>query len=364
MHIYEYLFAGLIIIVMLIGSTVMVTTMSSPASNASDKDQLKVTAEKIMTQMLLDSGYPYDWGSNTSVVPQVFGLAKYGETSRQAYELDPDKVLRLNEGLPSYVNAVNATFAANLLGLGNSNDSSHEALNYGFTLEFNETLHVSTQQIGLGDTYSINVTSDYALPIIGANVSAVLYYIDDTQSTSKTALEEPNGPSYLTTTYDGSCVFNFNTIETSKVLAVTVDYYGAQAAKLYSFPAGSGLHATLLGSNLIADPTQPYNIASDADSHEILLIQTSQGYETRDFAVQNIGNSTNFTLSNPPESSAIAVLAVSGSNLLVADRDFSNISYRTIPAIRSGAFAYSLERTVLIGGSTYTATLYFWRISS
>jgi len=357
MHIYEYLFAGLIIIALLIGSTVMVTTLSSPASNASDKDQLKVTAEKIMTQMLLDSGYPYDWGSNTSVVPQVFGLAKYGETSRQAYELDPDKVLRLNEGLPS-------TFAANLLGLGNSNDPSHKALDYGFTLEFNETLHISTQQIGSGDTYSIDVTSDYTLPLIGANVSAVLYYIDDT---SKIALEEPNGTSYLTTAYDGSCVFNFNTIETSKVLAVTVDYYGAQAAKLYSFPAGSGLHATLLGSNLIADPTQPYNIASDADSHEILLIQTSQGYETRDFAVQNIGNSTNFTLSNPPESSAIAVLAVSGSNgsnLLVADRDFSNISYRTIPAIRSAASAYSLERTVLIGGSTFTATLYLWRMST
>ena len=52
MHIYEYLFAGLIIIALLIGSTMMVTTLSTPASNASDKDSLKVTAEKIMTQML------------------------------------------------------------------------------------------------------------------------------------------------------------------------------------------------------------------------------------------------------------------------------------------------------------------------
>ena len=251
MHIYEYLFAGVIIIALLIGSTVMVTTLSSPASNASDKDLLKVTAEKIMTQMLLDSGYPYDWGSNTSVVPQVFGLAKYGLTSRQAYELDPDKVLRLNEGLPSYVNA---TFAANLLGLGNSNNPSHKALDYGFTLEFNETLHVSTQQIGSGDTYSINVTSDYALPIIGANVSAVLYYID---GTSKIAPLEPNGPSYLTTAYDGSCVFNFNTTETSKVLAVTVDYYGAQAVEtiLFSCRICIACYAFRKQSNCRSNPT-------------------------------------------------------------------------------------------------------------
>jgi hypothetical protein len=340
------LFAGLIIILLLAVSTVMITTISSPTSNASDKDQLKVTAEKIMTQMLLDSGYPYDWGS-ISAAPQVFGLAKYGETSRQAYELDPDKVLRLNEGLPSYVNA---TIAANLLGLGNSNDPSHEALDYGFTLEFNEILQISAPQPSASG-YSITVTSEYNLPIIGANVSATLYYIDNNEQIAH------QGPANGTTAYDGSFTlpFNFNpSTGSAEALAVAVDYYGAQAVKFF-YPTTNTLLVTLFGSSLIPNP--PYTINS---AREILLIQTTQGYETRDFAV----NTINFTLSNPPESSAIAVIAVSGSNLLVADRDFSNISYRTIPAIRSGAFAYSLERIVLIGGTTYTATLYLWRMSS
>jgi hypothetical protein len=52
------------------------------------------------------------------------------------------------------------------------------------------------------------------------------------------------------------------------------------------------------------------------------------------------------------------------AHLLVAVRNFSAISYRSIPAVQSAAFAYSIERTVLISGSTYTATLYFWRMTT
>jgi hypothetical protein len=361
MHIYEYLFAGVIIIALLIGSTVMVTTFSSPASNAADKDLLKITAEKIMTQMLLDSGYPYNWGSDNTN-PQdlkVFGLAKYGQTSREAYLLDPDKVLRLNstlEGNASYYFPASAASSLPTL----ENDTASSLLNlgkdYGFTLEFNETLQVSANQTGQTDIYSISVASDYALPIMGANVSAVLYYIDSNSIAHK-------GPIYGTTLFDGFCVFNFeSSITTPKALAVAVDYYGAHTAKLY--PVNSTLSASLFGSQLIAGPNQPYNITSESDPREIILIPTSTGFETRDFSIGNAGNSTSFVLNSPPEPSAIAVLAVSENKLLVASRDFSMISYRTIPAIRSAPFAYSIERTVLIGGATFTATLYFWRMSS
>ena len=83
MQIYEYLFAGLIIVLLLTVSTVMVTTIATPTNNASDKNQLSSTAQKVMTQMMLDSGYPTTWG-NTSAEPTVFGLAKCGVTSRQA----------------------------------------------------------------------------------------------------------------------------------------------------------------------------------------------------------------------------------------------------------------------------------------
>jgi hypothetical protein len=368
MHIYDYLFAGVIIIALLLGSTVMMAMLSSPALNASDKDLLKIASEKIMTQILLDPGYPYNWGSDNT--PQtnvtVFGLARYGQTSREAYLLDPDKVLRLNstlEGISSYYFPASAASslpefenytALSLLNLGKD---------YGFTLEFNETLKVSVNQMeGMTDIYSISVASDYALPMMGANVSATLYYVN-----SSSSLIEHFGPKYSATIYDGSCILNFSesSTEEAKVLAVGVDYYGVHTAKLYGSVGTSVLNATLFGSTLIPSSSQPYNITNGADSREITLLQTNLGYETIDFEVENSGTPTNFTLNSTPEPSTSAILAVSENNkLLVGSRDFSMISYRTIPAIRSAPLAYSIERTVLIGGVTFTATLYFWRMSS
>lgn len=361
MHIYEYLFAGVIIIALLIGSTVMVTTLATPAANASDKDQLKVTAEKVMTQMLLDSGYPNNWGSNKTPVGdlKVFGLAEYGLTSRQAYELDPDKVLRLSSSIGGdasyYIPPTGSPNSAiNLLNLVNDQGAAE----YGFTLEFSSTLQISASYASASG-YSITVSSEYNLPVIGAEMSATLYYINAAGQIAS------QGPSYGTTGSDGSysLPFNYNpSVDSAEVLVVAVDYYGAQSVKFF-YPTANTLPATLFGGSILS--SQPYTISSGADSREILLVQTSQGYETRDIAVGNAGTPNNFALGNPPEPSAVAVLAVSsGNNLVIAYRDFSAISYRTISAVQSAPMAYSLQRTVLIDGSTYTATLYFWRMST
>lgn len=357
MHIYDYLFAGVIIIALLLGSTVMVTTFSTPASNAADKDILKIDAEKIMTQILLDPGYPYNWGSENTD-PQsltVFGLAKYGATSRQAYELDPDKVQRINTALEgSLTNFVSTETVAELLALKNS----HGSLDFGFTLEFNETLQVNASSLG-NDVFSVSVLSDYALPIIGASVSATLYYLDATWQISSLTV-------YSQTTYDGSCTLNFNSQAAhnspSKVLAVAVDYYGAQAAKL--FDAKDSVRAALFGRYVFPYPGGSFSMA-DGDCHEILLVQNSTGLEARDFKMHYEPYSEYFLLDGVPEPTAIGIIAVSQNQRLVyAQRDFTEISYRTIPSIQSAALAYSLERTVLIGGETFTATLYLWRMSS
>jgi hypothetical protein len=359
MHIYEYLFVGLIIVMMLGGSAYMMTTLSSPTSNASEKDQLKITTEKVMIQMLLGAGYPYDWGS-TSAVPQVFGLAEYGQTSREAYELDPDKVMRLDS---SIANSVSTDLALSLLNLKNE----HGAAEYGFTLEFRETLNISLSlPLPPDDTYSITVlTSDYGLPVIGAKVSATLYYINNTQTPPKIG----HAATSTLTAYDGSCTLTFGTsIETAKILAVTVDFYGAHATNFFQITPGPT--ATLFQNGLIPNPSQPYSLPNGADSREIILTHNDEGYKTNDFAVQNTGTSTNFVLSVPPEFSAVAVIAISGTQgdtLLLASRDFSQFTFQTIdfqdPNVHSASFAYSIDRTVFIGGTTYNAKLYLWRMS-
>ena len=359
MHIYDYLFAAIVIIAMLLGSTVMITALSSPVRNASERDLLKMAAEKIMIQMLLDPGHPYYWGSNGTLPEnlKVFGLAKYGLTSRQAYELDPNKVLRIDSALweASDPNFVSATTAAQLLCLNNTADS----LDYGFTLEFEETIRVNSSSMG-GNKYSVSVLSDYGLPIIGANVSATLYYVDGDSICSAVNCGQ--------TSYDGKCTLDYGEAgidSPSKVLAVAVDYCGAKAIKLFD-ASENATPACLFDDYVIPYPNSPLNVPDGYGyGREIVLFQNSTGIETRDFQVRYFANSINLTLDSVPESSAVAVLAVSpGPKLVYAQRDFSSISYRTIPKIQSAASAYSLERTVLISGTTFTATLYFWRMTS
>jgi hypothetical protein len=364
MHIYDYLFAGVIIIALLLGSTVMLNTLSSPAINSSDKDLLKIAAEKIVTQILLDPGYPSNWGSDSTDKTElaVFGLAKYSQTSREAYVLDPDKVLRLNSTLEGNTSYYFPASAASSL-IASENYTALSLLNlgkdYGFTLEFSETLKVSVNEMEFPDKYLVSVVSDYGLPLMGAQVSATLYYYVEGKS-SIDHLEHRDE----TTIYDGSCIIDLTGSSTgqAKILAVAVDYYGLHAAKL--FPVGTHLlSATLFGSSIIPSSNPTFPGINPVNCTEIILIQTSQGHETRGFNV-SVSETPRWTINNVPSPSALGVLAISGDKLLVASRDFSTISYRTIPAIRSAPSAYSIERTVLIGGTTFTATLYFWRMSS
>jgi len=347
MHVYEYLFTAIILIAIMLGSTMMVTMISAPSRDSAARDELKITTEKIMTQILLDPGFPYNWGSENTPASDMkfFGLAKYGQTSREAYMLDPDKVLRLNSILQQEY--VTPASAAGLLNMG-TNPSD-----YGFTLEFNETLQISTPEPVQGppDTYTVSVNTTYNMPAINAQVTAFLYYLD----AAGIAKTETTG-----VFNDGKYTLSFNNgsqpTGNSKTMLVIADCNGAHIAKI--FPISGTITAYLLGSSII-HPSEPIAIGGAAVK-ETILIKDNSKFTTRDFRVY-MKDST--TMTQPPEPSAIAVMAVSGTKLLVAYRDYS-ISYRTSFAVRSTTFAYSLQRRVIIGESTYTATLYLWRMSS
>lgn len=324
----------------------MVSTFSSPASNASDRDQLKAAAEKVMTQILLDPGYPYEWGSQNIPYQNLlsFGLAQYGQTSRQAYELDPDKVLRLNttlQGSRSYY--VLPSKASDLLALGND---------YGFTLEFDQTLHTTATKVGT-NKYLIKVTSEYSLPVIAANVSAILYGLDG----KNIVLSSSN---FNRTSYDGTCLLDFvGNYGSSRALIVAINYYGVQVTSILG--AENAIKASLLGDNVILNSS----VSISSDVREVIVVQGSRGTEFRNFTVGYTNpNPPNFLINPFPEPSAVGIVGVTDrGNLMIAQRDFSEISYRTIPAIRSASSSYSLDRTVLIGGSTFLVTLYLWRMS-
>ena len=337
--------AAIIAVLILVASSTMIFTLTDPITSSSEKEQLKVTAEKLMTQILLDPGSPTNWGNPEVEVDSLtsFGLAKHGGTSREAYDLDPDKVQRLSLKTPEEF-YVNTTISANILNLQND---------YGFTFELNETLNVKITSLSqIHERYNITVTSDYAhSPINNATVLASLYYLEDDKITNKNALPQP-------TNYYGNCTIDFGITTPDnrmKAIIVVVNYLGLQIAKvdlLNSFATPS----YLLGNELL----EGFQLQ---EALEVIAPRENGSYTIKDFKVYGNPSVSNYVLAYPPEESMVAILGViEDSQLLVFFRDYE-ISYRTSQTIRSASSAYSLERTVRIGTSTYTATLYLWRRS-
>jgi len=351
MHIYEYLFTAIIIVTILLASSTMIGSVSEPSRSTSEKEQLKVTAQKIMTQLLLDPGNPHDWGSNIDIDPSnltAFGLAEYTETTREAYVLDSDKVLRLDSTNPLLIPS---SSVINLLNFG---------YDYGLALEFYPALNVSIPLI-TSDNYTVRVTSDYGeLPIVGANVSARIYYYDS----SKKMIE--NTPLIVDqTSIDGQCIVDFSTLglpTEMKVLILVVDYYGVRIVKTHIPTWSNVTQAYLIGSNLFF--SQPYNI-SDNEAYEIIATKKG-GTDTIENVTYSLSMEEEKKFKLPyVEPSTVALLTVSqdGTKLIFASKE-ATLTYSSIPGVSlSFPFAYSIERSVTIGGSAYIVRLYLWRMS-
>jgi len=352
MHIYEYLFTAIIIVAILLASSTMIGTFPEPSRGISEKEQLKVAAQKLMTQLLLDPGDPPDWGSNVAINEsnlKTFGLAKYSETTREAYVLDPDKVLRLNSTHPFYIPP---SSVINLLNLG---------YEYGFTLEIFPALNVSIAPQGSGK-YEVSVSSEYGgLPIVDASVTARMYYV----SNGTIKRSPPSAPLTSQTRVNGECTFNFSDISSDmKVLILVINYHGVRVVKV--FPAGSNVtRAYLIGEHLFLN--EAYNISSN-EAYEIIVdknfTSSTSGYMIEDlkFSLNKVEDKK-FDLTYV-EPSTVAVLAVSedGTRLIFTSKEV-NLTYSSIPGVWSFPFAYSVERSVIIGGSAYIVRLYLWRMS-
>ena len=365
--IYEYLFTAVIIVVMLVASSTMVTTLSAPSTSESEKAQLQVTSEKIMTQFLLDPGAPYEWGIN-NILPddlRVFGLAKYGATSRQAYCLDPDKVMRLTTAAQAPPNSfIPPGIVLNLTNLRKD---------YGFTLELKPALNVTrTRMVNAANpsqyTFTVTVLSgNNLMPVMNAKVTAALYYLE-----TATEINRANPlTGSLVTQFDGKCPIDFGTLNVynnnEAILVVVVDYYGEHFAKAFSADPDFPVKATsILGTQIMQTTPSQYNIQDSTNTYEVIGVRQVQAYAILNFTVTNQGGPADFSMHNPPEQSMIAVIGISNGHLLYASQDFT-LSYKSIQFSDSNqkatGFAYSLERTVLIRDTSYTATLYLWRMS-
>ena len=345
MEIYEYLFTGFIIISILIGSTAMVTIMSEPWRGISEREQLKVAAQKVMTQLILEPGNPPEWGREMLGEDGLsyFGLAKYSETTRDAYTLDPDKVQRLDNTTRLYIHP---SKALELLKISGS---------YGLRLEFRPALEVNLTRLSNSE-YTVSVSTPYtSTPIAWASLAAAMYTYED----GGFRVQEPTGGP-LRTGVDGRCTIRFEeSAAEMRVIVLAVEHQGVRVVRVA--PAGSQVErARLLAGHILLQEDNEL----EEEALEIALTRTGNTSTL-------IGLSRTLSRVGPSEymldyleASTEAVLAVSadGSRLYYAPR-MEELVYSSVEGENPIPFSYSIERSVLIGGSLYTVRLYLWRVT-
>jgi len=230
----EYIVTSLIIVSIVVASMTMVISAVTPLRTIFENDRLKMTAEKLLTQILLSPGDPVDWGGNPNIEDsglRVFGLASRYETTREAYDLDVDKVGRLDESNPLYLSPQRA------LGLLNLDNE------YGFILEIIPmTIIDASWWLGSdGLNVYVRVKNPEGQNVVGAKVAAKFFWAD------LGGLKESNptpvhSQSIYETDETGSCAFlfpNIQDIPPSGVILIYVDNHGSRNTKAIPVLAGS-----------------------------------------------------------------------------------------------------------------------------
>jgi hypothetical protein len=149
-------FACTIMIAVVIGATVLSSeilgTHIAEYQNLNEDNYLKALSQNI----LLNNGMPADWGSNGSMIPYAFGLAK--SNSLSPTELDIDKISRLNS---------QNVFALTYQELLNAAKLNDIALGVSVTqlLDISVTPY-SSSTLGNSTTYVFEVSvSEYNAPV-------------------------------------------------------------------------------------------------------------------------------------------------------------------------------------------------------
>lgn len=133
-----------------------------------DEQQLINIAQDLLNSILLNEGYPENWGSYypfSEDIVQSFGLALYG--ANRLYVLDPDKVQRLVEGNPvGYISYERVKSLLNVEG-------------YGFSISIKPPfkVHVEDRSESFQHLiFEVSVSDWNGKAIPGAEVTAVTVY--------------------------------------------------------------------------------------------------------------------------------------------------------------------------------------------
>ncbi|MEM1508193.1 MAG: hypothetical protein QXJ13_06515 [Candidatus Bathyarchaeia archaeon] len=341
MKTYEYIFAAIIMVAILLAA-VFLTGISPPLyRSTSEVEQLKMAAQKIMAQIILSPGEPEDWGENITVRASdlsSLGLAVSTVFTREAFVLDPDKVQRLSQSLPGDI-SIQPNTVRSLLNLG---------FDYDIKMEFIPALKIEIRQIDLSGV-EVSVVSEQGMPAVNANVTVGAVFTGGGVLLKR---------AYGFTDENGKCTLSLNFFSPALLIAA-VDYYGVQGVTVKA--VGAVTNAYFIGRFLLSSSY----ISSD-EAYQIFLTKLPNGsisigsvhYELT-YSNKKIDNYYVYEM-NGIEPYTVAVVTASDSGFIAA---WKKIPESFGSSAKEMPLAYMLERSVKIGLSSYTVRLWVWRVS-
>jgi len=170
-EVYDYMIGLFIVGVIFVSAALVVPNLSYVNLLYVDQQQLRNIALETLKTMLLDTGYPVNWGSWDPFDQddvQRFGLASSGSSS--FYVLDSDKVQRLVEDNP--LGSMQYDKIRELMGLNG----------YGFSVRVIPAFNVTwtkNSEVDRNLNFTIGVSLHDGRPTPGAIVDATIVYMTE-----------------------------------------------------------------------------------------------------------------------------------------------------------------------------------------
>ena len=334
----------LMVSVVIISSILLTGTLNAQMASVKDLNQDEYF-RALSEYVLLNTGAPANWGSDSTIGPSSFGLAKQG--SLRSYELDIDKTSRLNSQ-----NAFALTYPEILTAAGLSDIalgiSISQMMNVSISLSANSTSPQSVMY-----TFRISVSQD------GAGVETSLHCY----TVARNFLSD----SYNSTSADGTGYFDVELPNASNGTALLVVFARAfQDSRITAYGVYSFQH--------LSSQSQPEDTTFNLSplNYTLFLNSAYSNFTVENCYAFSYGYQSNLTATSN-ETYAIPtisetspmVLVTSASNALTYLINWT--SYPQVPLEAGADFqnseSHAFSYLVTIKGTLYNLVLRFGGIS-
>ncbi|MEE9283299.1 MAG: hypothetical protein V3U49_04420 [Nitrososphaerales archaeon] len=359
--IYEYVFSGLVIVLMVTASLSTIFPITLAHLSQTKSLQLQGNARNILDKLLLTPGDPYDWGTDLSInSTQSDGLRDFGLAGslsfKTLYRLDPSKVERLiNTSTIDNPFYIPPERAAEIMGIEKE---------FGFSLSLEPVLQISDHI--LNKTIVMRITTPETIPVANVNVTAVLIRLNSLN-------EEEFEIATSSTDWNGTAVLDFSSADNFESVAyiILTDYYDIRTRTV----GGSNVtEAVLIGNNIVVKYPDGTNLEEaignsrsplyavgnrtylgefESSSASISAYQLEDGGKT--FVIYPLSNA------DPDISLATFITDIGGETKLVAAFRPFPTTYETGPI--AGSTRYTLTRLVEVAGVSMRVNFHIWRLS-